>query len=60
MHCCIKNYKNLVMSIFSHFLIKLKSFLLRTPNAVFRLANNNYYHLTILNNDILSLVRRKC
>ena len=37
------NYKNLVMPIFRHFLIKLKSFFFRTPNAIFRLANNNYY-----------------
>jgi len=38
------NYKNLVMSIFKPFFIKLKSFLFRTPNAIFspRLANNNY------------------
>jgi hypothetical protein len=38
------NYKNLVMPIFSHFFIKLKSFFFRTLNAIFshRLANNNY------------------
>lgn len=35
------HYKNLVMPIFRHFLIKLKSFFFRTPNAIFRLANNN-------------------
>jgi hypothetical protein len=48
------------MHIFSVFFIKLKSFLLRTPNAVFRLANNNYYPPNYPNNGILSLVRRKC
>ena len=51
------NYKNLVMPIFRHFLIKLKSFFFRTPNAIFRLGYIYTLYLTIPNNGILSLVR---